>query len=113
MRLFTRILLPILAAGIFLGCASTSVNWDAQVGQMSYLQAVKELGPPAKETKNDKGETEFVWISRYPVATPAMDNDFRYHAASFGPDTSPTGWRESKLRLTFNTNNVLSDWSKD
>ena len=113
MTLFARILLPAFAAGIFLGCASTSVNWDSQVGQMSYLQAVKELGPPAKETRNADGETEAVWISRYPVATPAMDNDFRYHAASFGPETTPTGWRESKLRLTFNTNSLLTDWSKD
>lgn len=113
MTLFARIFLPALAAGLFLGCASTQVNWDSQVGQMSYLQAVKELGPPAKESKNDKGETEVVWVSRYPVATPAMDNDFRYHAASFGPDVSPTGWRESKLRLTFNTNSLLTGWSKD
>jgi hypothetical protein len=103
----------VLVALVFIGCASTSVNWDSQVGQLSYFEAVKQLGPPAKESKNDKGQTVVEWISRYPVATPAMDNGFQYHAASFGPDVSPTGWRESKLRLTFNTNSLLTDWSKD
>ena len=113
MKTNLRFFLPVLALLVFIGCTTTPVNWDSQVGQLSYLQALKELGPPSKESKNDQGQTEAVWVSRYPVATPGMDNDFRYHAASFGPDVSPTGWRESKLHLTFSTNSLLTDWSKD
>lgn len=113
MKTNARILLPALATAIFIGCATTQVNWDARVGQFSYLQAVTELGPPTKQTQTADGQTEAEWISRYPPASAGMDNDFRYHSASFGPASSAAGWHESKLRLTFNTNSLLSDWSKD
>jgi hypothetical protein len=113
MKTKARFFLPVLAVLVFIGCTTLPTNWDSQVGQLSYFEAVKELGPPDKESKNADGQTVVEWVSRYPVATPAMDNDFQYHAASFGPDTSPTGWRESKLRLTFSTNNLLTEWSKD
>lgn len=114
MKIIPRFLLPALGAGLFLGCASTQVNWDARVGQLTYDQAVSELGPPARQSRTADGKTVGEWISRYyPASATGLDSDFRYHSAAFDSGPASTDWRESKLRLTFNTNNVLSAWSKD
>jgi hypothetical protein len=39
---------------------------------------------------------------------PGLDNNFYTHSASF---SGPPEYRESKLSLTFATNNILDSWS--
>lgn len=109
---FHPIALPCLAL-LLAGCATGRMNWDTQVGALTYAQAVDELGPPAQREKLSDGRTRAEWISRYPAATAGLDNDFRYRSASFGPDLPDAEMRESRLRLTFGTNNVLAAWSKE
>lgn len=98
---------------VLAGCATGQMSWDTQVGRMTYDQAVGELGQPAQQQKLSDGRTIAEWISRFPAASPGMDNDFRYRSASFGSDMAGADSAESKLTLTFDTNNVLADWSKD
>lgn len=105
--------LPVFLALILAGCATAQMNWDSKVGQMTYDQAVSELGRPAGEKKLADGRTVAEWISRFPSAATGMDNDFRYHSASFGSEAAGAGSYESKLSFTFDTNNILTGWSKD
>lgn len=113
MKALCHFVLPMLMVMFLTGCATGRMNWDAQVGVMTYGQAVNELGQPAQQKKLADGRTVVEWISRFPAASERMDNDFRYHAASFGQETAGADNYESKLRLTFGTNNVLAAWSKD
>jgi hypothetical protein len=80
---------------------------------MTYDQAVSELGPPSQQKILSDGQVVAAWISRFPSAATAMDNDFRYRSASFGSDTAGADSYERRLSLTFNTNSILTDWSKD
>ena len=105
--------LPLLAATLFvIGCATSQFSWNTQVGVMTYNQATEKLGPPDQKTKLSNGRTVAEWISRFPVAATGIDNDFRYRSASFGSDMAGADTYISKLSLTFDTNNVLTDWSK-
>ncbi|HZI33574.1 MAG TPA: hypothetical protein VFF11_14635 [Candidatus Binatia bacterium] len=108
----------LLFAGFVLllaGCATGQLNWDAQVGVMTYNQAVDKLGRPARlETLSD-GKTRAEWISHYNYGaySPAMDDTFYNHAASLSPTIQERQMQESTLSLTFDTNNILTGWSQD
>lgn len=104
--------LPVCLALVLAGCVTAQMNWDTEVGRMTYDQAVTELGRPTAEKKLADGRTVAEWVSRFPAAA-GMDNDFRYHSASFGSDAAGAGSYESKLSLIFSTNNVLAGWSED
>lgn len=95
---------------LFAGCATNRVDWDSRVGVFTYDQAVKELGRPNKVEPLAKGRFTAQWISRYPLNNnmPGLDNNFYTHSASF---SGPPEYRESKLSLTFATNNILDSWS--
>lgn len=103
----------LLAALFLIGCATGQMNWDTEVGHLTYDQAVDKFGPPDQKIKSANGQTVAEWISRFPVASTGINNDFRYRSASFGSDMAGPGTYESKLRLTFDTNNVLATWSKE
>jgi hypothetical protein len=98
---------------VLAGCATGQMSWDAQIGRMTYDQAVGELGQPTQQQKLSDGRMIAEWVSRFPTAAPGMDNDFRYRSASFGSAMTGAESAESKLSLTFDTNSVLADWSKD
>jgi len=104
-----------LAAALFMaGCSTYQTAWDNRVGVFTYDQAVKELGAPDQQTKLTDGRTEADWISRFrPDVAQPMDSGFYNHPASFGPMQSGLPYHESTLRLTFTTNNILSNWSKN
>ncbi len=108
-----QIFLTLLTALIVAGCATAQVNWDTRVGGFSYDDAVKELGQPNHRETLANGKTVAEWTSRYPVGNtpPDLNNSYYSRSPSFGP--SPLEYHESTLRLTFSTNNVLADWSKD
>jgi hypothetical protein len=106
--------ITLLLVGWLAGCATTQVDWDRQVGEMTFDQAVDFLGPPDKSEKLDNGRIVAEWISRYGQTAPtSSDNDFRYQSASDSLNRKPRPTEESILRLTFGTNNILADWSKN
>lgn len=102
-----------VAVLIAAGCATTGIDWDRQVGEMTFDQAVDYLGAPDHTEKLENGRTVAQWISRYDGASPAAnDHDFRYQSVSESLNRKPKTGQESVLQLTFGTNNVLADWSK-
>ena len=105
-----------LVAALFIaGCASYQTQWDNRVGDYTYDQAVVELGPPDKQAKLTDGKTVAEWISRYSTGGSAGVGTGIYGGGVGGGyviQTAPT-YRESKLRLTFGTNNVLTAWSRN
>ena len=105
-----------LAALVLLcaSCVTHRVDWNARLGGFNYDQAVIELGPPDKQAKLSDGRTIAEWVSRYDTgSTVVVSGGYNRYPGGFGVvQTSPHIY-ESKLRLTFSTNNVLTAWSKD
>lgn len=112
-NLRTVILLSVLA--VVTGCATGQMNWDTAIGHTTYEQAVYELGTPNKKETLANGQTAVEWISHYYAAdtSPGVDGGFYNHAAGFGPTPPPQDYRISKLRLTFDTNSILTGWSRN
>jgi hypothetical protein len=106
----------VLTSGIlFLGCATHRVDWNARVGTFTFDQAVTELGPPDKQAKLSDGHNVAEWVTRYNSGpTVSVGTGFSRYPGSVGVvQTYPANTYESKLRLTFSTNNVLERWRKD
>ncbi len=104
-----------VAAIVFASCATTRVDWNARVGNFTFDQSVTELGPPDKSAKLSDGRTVAEWVTRYnsgPMVS--VGTGFSRYPGSIGVvQTYPANNYESKLRLTFSTNNVLEKWIKD
>jgi hypothetical protein len=105
-----------LAAALFLtGCTTCQTTWDNRVGIFTYNQAIVELGPPDQQTRLADHQTVAEWISRYRTGGSVglgMDTGFYNGAASVGAMQTAPVYRESRLCLTFNTNHVLTAWSR-
>ena len=103
-----------LAVAFLAGCASTPTNWDSRVGHYTVDQAKANLGTPASETRLNNGDTKCVWFM-HPYAGSAQTGLQPYNFnttmganPSFGPQL-----HNQVLTLTFDTNNVLTAWSKN
>jgi hypothetical protein len=109
------ILLVLLAALVFAGCATgPKIDWAARMGHYTYDQAVLELGPPDKVAKLDNGIIVANWITRqgygYSVASAPV---YGYYpggplAPTYTQAYSPTYY----LRLTFGAYGKLTEWKK-
>jgi len=97
------------------GCVTHRIDWNARVGSYTYDQAVVELGPPDKQAKLTDGRTVDEWISHYSNGSSvAIGTGFYGNPGGIGfVQTAGPDYYESKLRLTFTTNNVLAAWSKN
>jgi hypothetical protein len=110
-----KIFLFITTAMLFAGCATHRVDWNARVGAYTFDQAVVELGPPDKQAKLSDGQTVAEWVSRYNSGSSvSIGTGFYGYPGGVGyvQSTGPS-YYESKLRLTFTTNNILTQWSKN
>jgi hypothetical protein len=117
---FPAILL--FAAAFITGCATAPpVDWDSRVGHYTYAQAVKELGPPNRQIRLSTGATEFKWFIQPAGGTgfnPSVSNNglnnngMNYSFGEAGPNPNP-GLSNRYLQLTFDTNGVLTAWSKN
>jgi hypothetical protein len=109
-----QLLLAFFSALLVTGCVTHRINWDGRIGNYSYDQAIVDLGPPDKTARLSDGKTVAEWITRYSSAGTVMvgGGGFYRHGGIGWVETSPT-YFESKLRLTFTTNNVLAAWSRD
>ena len=104
-----------LIAVLFLaGCASYQSRWNARVGTYTYDQALVELGPPDKRAQLTDNQIVAEWISRYSTGgTVGVATDFYGRPIGGSFMQSAPVYRESKLRLIFNTNNILTAWMRD
>jgi hypothetical protein len=107
------VLLAVMAA-LFAGCATPRINWSARVGTYTYDQAVIDLGPPDKQAKLTDGRRVAEWISHYSnnVSTSFITGGGYPYGGGVVQTVGPQ-YYEDKLRLTFTTNNVLSEWSRN
>lgn len=114
MKPLLRICLLAAALGLT-GCATMGIDWDRQVGEMTFDQAISLLGSPSSSEKTDDGRIICEWAS--PASSGGhvaeTDDDFRYHSAAASQTPSRATLYESSLRLTFDTNSVLTRWSKN
>ena len=105
----------LLAVWILNGCATHSVDWNARIGNLTYDQAVLELGPPSKQAKLEDGTVVAEWQTQrgrtqtyYP---PTYYGAYRGYAPVYGaPVVSSTP--DVFLRLTFNPESRLSAFKK-
>jgi hypothetical protein len=109
-----------LIAGSIAGCKSTpKVDWDGRVSSYTYDQAVTDLGPPNTRAKLTNGYTIAEWITKRSSGS-GFSFGIGYISGSGGTATSVgigpgVGFDndDQTLQLTFNTNNVLTAWSKN
>ena len=115
-KISPAILLLLVAALIFAGCATHRVDWSARVGTYTYDQAIIELGPPDRTAKLTTGQTVAEWISRYYYGgTATVVGGGYYYGSPAGVNViqTPLTYRENRLRLTFSTNNILTNWTRN
>ena len=111
-----RILLTLLAALMFAGCATgPKIDWAARVGHYTYDQAVLELGPPDKVAKLNNGIVVANWITHQGYSYTTTTGAGVYGAypgtvvvPAYSQSYSPTYY----LRLTFGADGKLTDWKK-
>jgi hypothetical protein len=110
-----KLLLLAFVATLFAGCATNQVNWNSRIGTYTYDQAIIDLGPPDKSARLTDGRKVAEWISRYSNGSSvAIASGFGGYPGSVGfIQTTGPQYYESKLRLVFSTNNVLSEWTKN
>jgi hypothetical protein len=96
------------------GCATNKVDWNARIGHYTFDQAVTEFGPPDKQARLSDGRNVAEWVTRhYPASSLAVGTGFYGYPGGVGyvQTVGPNAY-ETRLRLTFNTNNILDAWSK-
>lgn len=102
-----------LAIAFFTGCATAPpVDWNSRVGNYTYAQAIHELGPPNRQTRLSNGAIGFKWFLQPTGGTGiGMSNNGMNHGFDAAQNISP-GFNNRYLQLTFDTNGVLTAWSK-
>jgi hypothetical protein len=112
---WTRLIWTVLVC-FAAGCASTpKIDWSSRVGNYTYDQAILELGPPDKAAELSDGTLVADWSSRTrsgPVFSFGLGTGFygRNSAVSVGQSVS-TGGAGAQLRLTFDPDRRLRQWS--
>jgi hypothetical protein len=99
---------------LFAGCVTHRIDWNARVGNYTFDQAVTEFGPPDRQAKLSDGQLVTEWITRYNNGGTIFVGGGLYGrpgSVGFLQSTGP-GCYESKLLLTFSTNNLLTAWAK-
>lgn len=91
------------------GCATKSgTAWDASVGQASYDDIVKKLGPPEKETTLSDGTRVGDWFMRRgPTVT-----TFQSYPNSLLTTGQVHEFPDSMLRFTFDDAGVMQSWKR-
>ncbi len=97
------------------GCASTpKPDWNERIGNYTYDDAVRELGPPASTTKLQDGTAVAEWFLKY-----GSQMSFGLSTGMYGPgggigvgQTISPPPKAHFLRLTFGTDGKLQRWEK-
>ena len=114
MKIISSLQICLFATVLLTGCVTHRVDWNARIGSYTYDQAVTEFGPPDKQAKLSDGKLVAEWISRYSSGSSVVvGTGFYGSPGGVGVVQTTPSYYESKLRLTFATNNVLTAWSKN
>jgi hypothetical protein len=97
------------------GCASTpKPDWNERIGEYTFDDAVRELGPPASSTKLQDGTTVAEWFLKY-----GSQMSFGFGTGMYGPgggvgvgQTISPPPKAHFLRLTFGPDGKLQRWEK-
>jgi hypothetical protein len=109
-----KLVLSVIIAVLLAGCAIHHIDWNSRVDHYTYDQAIKEFGPPDKQARLTDGQVVAEWISRYyNGGTAVVGAGYYGYPGGIGIIQTAPSYYESKLRLTFATNNLLTAWSKD
>lgn len=106
----------LVALPLATGCKSTpQVDWQSRVGTYTFDQAIIELGPPDREARLSDHRTLAQWITHRGGSTGfTVGTGFYSGPVGFGVGQSMVSpANDHILTLTFDTNNVLSAWSKN
>ncbi len=103
-----------IAIAFFTGCATTPpVDWNSRVGNYTYDQAVHELGLPNRQARLSNGAAVFKWFLQPTGGTGiGMSNNGMNNGFGAAQNISP-GFSNHYLQLTFDTNGVLTAWSRN
>jgi hypothetical protein len=91
------------------GCATKpKIDWNARIGNYTFDDAVREMGPPDKSAKLSDGTLVCEWLT--------MRGYSRGHYAYF-PGSLPYYWTDPPspdrfLRLVFSPEGKLVEWKK-
>ena len=98
-----------------LGCASTpKPDWNSRIGNYTFDDAVRELGPPVSSTKLQDGTTVAEWFLKY-----GAQMSFGFGTSTYGGGagvvvgqsiTPPP--KAHYLRLIFGPDGKLQSWEK-
>lgn len=101
------------AIALISGCATAPpVDWNSRVGHYTYTQAINEYGPPNREARLSNGTTTVKWFVPT-VGTIGTPNNNMNNGFGVGPNANPGSFSTRYLQLTFDSNGVLTDWSKN
>ncbi|MCX7871687.1 MAG: hypothetical protein N2487_00205 [Verrucomicrobiae bacterium] len=107
--------IKVFTAGLILflilvgGCATRpKIDWNARVGNYTFDDAVREMGPPDKSAKLSDGTIVCEWLTSRGYS--------RGHYVYF-PGSLPYYWTDPPapdrfLRLTFSQEGKLIEWKK-
>lgn len=115
-RLFAFPILWLSLAMVLTGCSTTrKVDWNSRVGAYTYDQAILELGPPDKQARLTDGQTVAEWITRRSGGMGLTVGTGTYGSgAGVGISQSiGSGYLDRVLKLIFDTEGRLSNWSKN
>jgi hypothetical protein len=108
----------VLIAGLvvlFTSCRSTpKIDWNSRIGHYTYDQAVAELGPPDKSAQLTDGRTVVEWVTGYRRGS-SVNVGTGVFGGRGGVSVGQTvggGTRAQVLRLTFDQENRLMDWTR-
>ena len=104
-----------LAALLFAGCATPKpIDWNSRVGSYTYQQAVAELGQPDRVARLSDGRTVYKWFTQ-PQVNPTVNSGMSYYGSTgfAAGQNLNSGPNLNYLQLTFGTNGMLSNWSKN
>ena len=113
---FSLLAILALVAALVVSCKTTPpVDWNSRVGTYTFDQAVTELGPPDKQAKLSDGKTVAEWITHRSGGTGlSVGTGFFSGGAGVGVSQGVAqGYSDRILKLTFETDNKLSTWSKN
>jgi len=101
---------------VFLASCKTTppIDWNSRVGHYKYDQAVAEFGQPSRQAQLSDGQVIYKW-SAQPNVNPNLNTGMSYYGSSgfVGAQPIGPGGNNQVLQLTFDTNGVLTAWSKN